>query len=1186
MVTNVKMSELYREGNAAPYEGLPAAADGSEVVAWVETHISQGACAYPITPSTPMGERYQAEVAKGKRNLWGEKLFFLEPESEHSSASACEGFALAGGRVTNFTSGQGLVLMKEVLYVIAGKRLPVVFHIGARALTSHALNIHCGHDDVMAVADCGWGMLFGRNAQEAADLALIARRAAEESETPFFNVQDGFLTTHTVESVRLPEPEMMEKFIAPANDRLRRLFDPTRPLLSGPVQNQDSYMKGKVAQRYFTDRVPEALAAAFVEFERLTGRRYGFVDAYRMEDAEYALVGMGSMMETAEATVDWLRAERGVRVGVVHVTSFRPFPGPQLVALLRNCRGVAILERMDNPLAESNPLAAEIKAAFAEAASGASGYPEVAQMPKFFCGVGGLGGRDIRPGDFAAIAEALARDARGLFVVGIQHPLALERTEDPDVRPAGALSLRGHSIGGFGSVTTNKVMAAVAADVFGKQVQAFPKYGSEKRGLPTAYYLTVADEPVRLHCELDHVDVVAVHDLYAFEQGDPLAGLRPGGALFLNTEKAVDQVWASLSAATRQRIRQLGLKVYAMDTRAIAGTLAPTAELTLRMQGIVLLGVFLRITPFREEKKLGEAELYAAVERSLEKYFGKRGAAVVEANLKAVERGFREVQEVPVPPVDEGPVAAPVRLPVLGGRSSPDEGDGRALRPENFCRVLDTYLKGGESELEADRDVARSLMPPASAARRDFTSLAPDIPEFLPEQCVGCMECVNECPDSAIVAKVVEPVALEARLTSESEEAARVELRRQFVVTQKFHTLPEKKGEIGGLFTLAIDPTKCKGCGECVEVCGSHQALRMVKKTPENLAFHSKSLAFQRTLPATPKRFLSEKALADLMLSEEAWLYAGGAGSCMGCGEATAIRMLLAATGFAYGRDNIGLVAATGCNSVFGSTYPFNPYEVPWTNSLFENAATVAMGIRGRWDQLGWQGKRLWVMGGDGAMYDIGFQALSRLLASGMDIKVLVLDTQVYSNTGGQASTASFVGQEAKMAAVGKDVAGKVERRKELGLLAVMHPHVLVAQTTPAHINHFYKAVLEANAFPGPAVIIAYSPCMPEHGIGDDRAAQQAKLAVESRTFPLFLYDPRKGETLKERFDLKGNPALKEDWYKNPKSGDTIDFVYFARTEGRFRRHFSNGTPAPALLAGQDDRLRNWRLLQELAGLR
>ncbi|MBI4467130.1 MAG: 4Fe-4S binding protein [Acidobacteria bacterium] len=477
-------------------------------------------------------------------------------------------------------------------------------------------------------------------------------------------------------------------------------------------------------------------------------------------------------------------------------------------------------------------------------------------------------------------------------------------------------------------------------------------------------------------------------------------------------------------------------------------------------------------------------------------------------------------------------------------------------------------------------------MAAASSARRDFTSLAPEIPEFIPAKCVGCMECVTECPDSAILAKVIEPPALEQALTPEANGGWRQRFREQFVVTQKFHTLPEKKGETGGLFGLVIDPTKCKGCGECVAVCGSHQALRMVRKAPDILDWHQKSTAFLRQLPATPKRFLSEKALADLMLADEAWLYAGGAGSCMGCGEATALRMLLAATGFGYGRDNIGLVAATGCNTVFGSTYPFNPFAVPWTNSLFENAAPVAMGIRGHWDQLGWQGKRLWVLGGDGALYDIGFQALSRLLTSGMDIKVLVLDTQVYSNTGGQASGSTFLAQEAKMAAVGKESPGKVERRKELGLISALHPNVFVAQTTPAHINHFYRAVLEANAFPGPAVVIAYSACMPEHGIGDDQAAEQAKLAVESRAFPLFVYDPRKGERMRERFDLRGNPAVKEDWYVNPKTGQPVDFMAFARTEGRFRRHFGpDGNPSEALKAGQDDRLKNWRLLQELAGV-
>src|SRR5215831_13780954 len=285
------------------YPGIRATADGSAAVVWVESHICQGACAYPITPSTPMGDGFAAEVSNGKENLWGERLQFLEPESEHSSASACEGFALAGGRVTNFTSGQGLILMKEVLYVISGKRLPIVFHIGARALTSQGLNVHTGHDDVFGVADCGWGVLYARNAQEAGDMALIARRVAEDTETPFLNVQDGFLTTHTIENVRLIEPDMMKQFVGVPFEHIRNLMDPHIPLMSGVVQNQDSYMKGKIAQRRYYDRILPVLKNVMQEFGALTGRRYGVVMPYRLADADYALVGSGCMMETAQAAV-------------------------------------------------------------------------------------------------------------------------------------------------------------------------------------------------------------------------------------------------------------------------------------------------------------------------------------------------------------------------------------------------------------------------------------------------------------------------------------------------------------------------------------------------------------------------------------------------------------------------------------------------------------------------------------------------------------------------------------------------------------------------------------------------------------------------------------------------------------------------------------------------------------------
>jgi pyruvate/2-oxoacid:ferredoxin oxidoreductase beta subunit len=282
----------------------------------------------------------------------------------------------------------------------------------------------------------------------------------------------------------------------------------------------------------------------------------------------------------------------------------------------------------------------------------------------------------------------------------------------------------------------------------------------------------------------------------------------------------------------------------------------------------------------------------------------------------------------------------------------------------------------------------------------------------------------------------------------------------------------------------------------------------------------------------------------------------------------------------------MGIVAATGCNTVFGSTYPYNPYLVPWTNSLFENAPTTALGIRTRWDQAGHADRRLWVIGGDGAMYDIGFQALSRTVASGADVKVLVLDTQVYSNTGGQASTASFGGQVTKLSAFGKEIHGRPEARKELGRILMAHGDVFVAQTTAAHVNHFYRSILDANSYPGPAVVIAYAPCQPEHGIADDASNRQSKLAVESRAFPLLTYDPRRGPAVADRLSLQGNPALRDDWATAP-DGEPIDFLTFARTEGRFAAHFGpDGTPTPEIEATRDERLANWRTLRELAGLR
>jgi pyruvate-ferredoxin/flavodoxin oxidoreductase len=635
-----------------PFPGIPTTADGSEVVVWVETHITQGACAYPITPSTNMGGGYQMAVANRQKNLWGEPLTFLELESEHSSASTCEGFAVAGGRVANFTSGQGLILMKEVLYVIAGKRLPVVFHIGARALTSQGLNIHAGHDDVMGVSDCGWGMLFARNVQEAADLALIARRVAEESETPFFNIQDGFLTTHTIESLQLPELELMKQFIGDPNSehRLRNLMDPAHPIMSGVVQNQDSYMKGKIAQRYFYDRIPPIMQRVMNEFYTLTGRRYAPVVEYRLNDAEFAIVGMGSLLETATATAKYLREKDNARVGTLHVTSFRPFPGPQIVEALKDVKALAVIERMDNPCAQSNPLAAEIKAAFTDALSGAPGYPTIDHAPVIYSCSAGLGSRDVRPGDFVAVIDHLrTKKPQRFFVLGIEHPLSLPVEHEPDVRPKNAFSMRGHSVGGYGSVTTNKVIATIVSDLFGLKVQAYPMYGSEKKGLPTTYFLTVADEPIGAHAELRHVDFVPLNNVNAFNLGNPLSGLVSGGTAFIqHSSRDPRQIWSSVPASARKFIQANRIRVLALDAVKVAQEVASQRELAQRMQGIVLLGVFLRVAPFVRERGLSDSAVDNAVEKSLRKFFGKRGEKIVRENLTAVRRGRSEVMEIPL----------------------------------------------------------------------------------------------------------------------------------------------------------------------------------------------------------------------------------------------------------------------------------------------------------------------------------------------------------------------------------------------------------------------------------------------------------------------------------------------------------------------------------------------------------
>jgi pyruvate-ferredoxin/flavodoxin oxidoreductase len=450
----------------------------------------------------------------------------------------------------------------------------------------------------------------------------------------------------------------MKEFVGRPEDKLMNLMDPANPMMSGVVQNQDSYMKGKIAQRWYYDQVAPALADSFEEFYRNTGRRYDFVGPYLCSDAEYVIVGMGCFMETAQATVDYLR-DRGVKAGCLNLYCFRPFPAEHIVRELKNCIAFSVLERMDDPLSTTGDhLAREIKAAFCDALIGQNSLEKVDRIPRIYTGCGGLGSRDVTPGDIVAIFHNMQHDTQDYYCVGINHKLALSVTDDPDLRPPGAFSMRGHSVGGFGSVTTNKVIATIAGQVFGKDVQAYPKYGSEKKGLPTTYYLTIADSHIFTHSELARVDLVVLNDTNAMFSGNPLKGMVEGGAIFMQSPyTSAADVWARIPQEHKNTIRKKRLRIYFIDMVKIAREIASVADLEMRMQGIVLLGAFLKLTPYSRSSGMSDDQVYAGVEKALRKYFGKRGDQVVQDNLNCVKRGYGEMQEVPQDLVQAEPAA-------------------------------------------------------------------------------------------------------------------------------------------------------------------------------------------------------------------------------------------------------------------------------------------------------------------------------------------------------------------------------------------------------------------------------------------------------------------------------------------------------------------------------------------------
>jgi pyruvate-ferredoxin/flavodoxin oxidoreductase len=1377
------------------YPGVRAAMDGNTAVIMCERESTDAAGAYPITPSTQMGEYWAEATAAGHINVSGRPLIFIEPEGEHAAAAVTAGMAMTGLRAANFSSGQGIAYMHESLYAAVGKRLTYVLNIGARAMTKATLNVHAGHDDYHCIDDTGFFQLFARDAQSAADLNIITHRIAELSLNPGAIAQDGFLTTHLIESMLVPERALIAEYLGRPDDmidtptpaqrilygeqrrRIPLLWDVDNPVMAGLVQNQDSYMQSVAAQRpFFFDHIQELSERAFAEFHELTGRRYGRVMTHRTDDADYLILGQGSLVPTAEAVADYLRETRGIKVGVVDVVMFRPFPGDLLARILKGKKGVTVLERLDQPLAVDLPVLREIRATLSKCLENGKdprspaypelpSYRELNDAPALYSGSFGMGSRDLQPEGVVGAVENMLPDAKRkrLFYLSIDslrdtpitpkqeiyqqtieeaYPqvkeLAIRGSENPNLMPDGSITVRFHSVGGWGAITTGKNLAMTLFDLLGYHIKANPKYGSEKKGQPTTYYLSAAPEPIRINCEYFYVDVVMSPDPNVFQHTNALAGLKEGGVFIIQSDQgSPEKVWESISPAYQKIIIDNKIKLFYLDAFKIARDEATDPDLQLRMQGIAFQGAFFAASPVMEQAGLDEVKLLNAIRGQLEEKFGSKGARVVADNMRVVERGFDEIREI-----HPGPISVPKQGEAqVSGPPIPAMVE---LLPASQAPITDVhrfweqtgnfYVRGMGSDNLTDPFIGLGVMPAGSALFRDMTQIRFEHPDFIAENCTACGNCWTVCPDTAIpglvneVGQVLDTVVARVRksgnsvqqlpkavrllerqlraLLNEAQESDPVDgmlgeaiektlaesdligeeretLEREFAwfraelgefrfaLSRPYYTLPEKQeAGSGGLLSITVNPTTCKGCMECVEVCDD-DALRPLRQTAESVQKLRDQWDFWLDLPNTPQRYIRVDdmeegigALETILLDKTNYLaLTSGDGACLGCSEKTEIHLFIAtvealmqpriARHMAYldgliaglerhiqlqlvgeidvsdpetmakvmsdlgdaditladiarrvesrsggqpidqdwlrrvtglsaqlkqlrwryqegttgrGRAKMGMLNATGCTSVWGSTYPFNPYPFPWANHLFQDSPSVAMGVfeghmvkmadgfkairmaelevAGKYNPaehdefftyLDWRQftDEEWelcppvvAVGGDGAMYDIGFQNLSRAMASGMPIKVLVVDTQVYSNTGGQACTSGFVGQISDMAQFGKARQGKEEPRKEIGLIGMAHRTTYVMQSTMAHPSHMIEGFIHGLKARRPALFNLYSSCQPEHGIGDDMSAHQAKLAVESRAYPLFRYDPDAGKTAEECFDLEGNPAM------------------------------------------------------------
>ncbi|MEB7923000.1 pyruvate:ferredoxin (flavodoxin) oxidoreductase [Atlantibacter hermannii] len=1115
--------------------------DGNGAVASVAFRASEVIAIYPITPSSTMAEQADDWSGNGVKNVWGDVPRVVEMQSEAGAIGTVHGALQTGALSTSFTSSQGLLLMIPTLYKLAGQLTPFVLHVAARTVATHALSIFGDHSDVMAVRQTGCAMLCAGSVQEAQDFALISHIATLKSRVPFIHFFDGFRTSHEINKiVPLSNETMLSLLPQDAIDAHRaRALNPEHPVIRGTSANPDTYFQSREATNPWYNAVYEHVQQTMNDFAAATGRQYHPFDYYGHPQAERVIVLMGSAIGTCEEVVDDLLT-RGEKVGVLKVRLYRPFnASAMLEALPQSVRQVAVLDRTKEPGALAEPLYLDVMTALAEAFS----RGERETLPRVIGGRYGLSSKEFGPDCVLAVFEELRQaKPKPRFTVGIYDDVTnLSLPLPENTLPSHAkLEALFYGLGSDGSVSATKNNIKIIGNATPWYAQGYFVYDSKKAGGLTVSHLRVSEKPINSAYLVDKADFVGCHQLQFIDKYRMAEQLKPGGIFLLNTPYSAEDVWDRLPQEVQAELNKKQARLFIINAQKIARECQLGARINTVMQM-----AFFHLTGILP----GDSALQQ-LQGAIAKSYSSKGQELVERNWQALALARESLFAVPLQPVNSQSACRP---PVVAD-AAPD-----------FVKTVTAAMLAGLGDALPVSALPPDGTWPLGTTRWEKRNIAEEIPIWKPELCTQCNHCVAACPHSAIRAKVVSPEALEA-------------------APDALQSLDVKSRDMRGQkYVLQVAPEDCTGCNLCVEVCPAKdrqdpdiKAINMMSRL-EHVEEEKVNYDFFLQLPEIDRNQLERIDIRTSQLISPLFEYSG---ACSGCGETPYIKLLTQLYG-----DRLLIANATGCSSIYGGNLPSTPYTTDangrgpaWANSLFEDNAEFGLGFRLTVDQHRARVMRLldqsadkipaelhaelhsdatpevrreqvarlrqhladetsadarqlltdadalveksiWLIGGDGWAYDIGFGGLDHVLSLTENVNILVLDTQCYSNTGGQASKATPLGAVTKFGEHGKRKA-----RKDLGVSMMMYGHVYVAQISlGAQLNQTVKAIQEAEAYPGPSLIIAYSPCE-EHGYDLALSHDQMRQLTATGFWPLYRFDPRRADEGKLPLALDSRP--------------------------------------------------------------